>query len=480
MRLAHHLLRHPTGVWHFRLTVPADLREAIGLRVIKRSLGTHDPGTAKEWAYMLGARYAHAFGALRKQGQEMGGKNWDDDAVNEIMRGIGANAPGGVRRWEVQGPGGFMVRTDGSERDNAGGLEALKALKALYGGPLAPPVAVKRKSTAPTLADAVSLYDTVEGKNLKPNTRAQRARACTSFVAKIGAKVRVDDVTRPMAAAWTDDLQRSGLSKRYVANCVSHVAQIFEAQIQKGHISANPVKGVVVMKASEKRALREAGHEWEAFPLEALRLIFDPANLGKTRKEHVRWGALIGLYTGARVSEVAQIFLRDFEKPEGVPCVRLTNDSDGQSLKTAASKRLVPIHPDLLRLGLWERVEALRKQGEERLFPDMRIDSNAGAGNSITKGFSYYLAGLEIKKRRAKGTIGFHSLRKTVIQTLQGSPLAAERRRALVGHEPGDEDTHSVNYMRAWTAAELAEFFPGLKWGEWIDFDGLRRLLPTR
>jgi hypothetical protein len=29
-------------VWHFRLTVPADLREAIGLRIIKRSLGNHD------------------------------------------------------------------------------------------------------------------------------------------------------------------------------------------------------------------------------------------------------------------------------------------------------------------------------------------------------------------------------------------------------------------------------------------------------
>ncbi|MHB1058026.1 MAG: DUF6538 domain-containing protein [Rhodanobacter sp.] len=33
MRLAYHLLRHPSGVWHFRLAVPADLREAFGLRM---------------------------------------------------------------------------------------------------------------------------------------------------------------------------------------------------------------------------------------------------------------------------------------------------------------------------------------------------------------------------------------------------------------------------------------------------------------
>lgn len=40
MRLAHHLLRHPTGLWHFRLTVPRDLHAALGLQVIKKSLGT--------------------------------------------------------------------------------------------------------------------------------------------------------------------------------------------------------------------------------------------------------------------------------------------------------------------------------------------------------------------------------------------------------------------------------------------------------
>jgi hypothetical protein len=47
-------------------------------------------------------------------------------------------------------------------------------------------------------------------------------------VKAIGAKVRVDEVTRPMTAEWANDLQRSGLTKRYVVNMISHVAQIFE------------------------------------------------------------------------------------------------------------------------------------------------------------------------------------------------------------------------------------------------------------
>jgi hypothetical protein len=49
MRLAHHLLRHPSGVFHFRLVVPADLRAVVGLRIIKKSLRTRDPAVARTW-----------------------------------------------------------------------------------------------------------------------------------------------------------------------------------------------------------------------------------------------------------------------------------------------------------------------------------------------------------------------------------------------------------------------------------------------
>jgi integrase len=160
-----------------------------------------------------------------------------------------------------------------------------------------------------------------------------------------------------------------------------------------------------------------------------------------------------------------------------VPCVRLTNDNDGQTLKTSGSKRLVPLHPDLIRLGLMHRVDALRAHGAERLFPEMRIDSNAGTGNALSKCFSYYIKMQGVKPRRKGGIVGFHSLRKTVIQTLQGSTLTAERRRALVGHEPEDTDVHAINYMRPWTAAELSMYFPSLPWGTWLDFEGLKELL---
>ena len=71
MRLAHHLQRHPSGVWHFRMTVPRDLRALLGLRYIKKSLRTRDPMRARLGAYTLSAHYAQIFARIRRMGAGM-------------------------------------------------------------------------------------------------------------------------------------------------------------------------------------------------------------------------------------------------------------------------------------------------------------------------------------------------------------------------------------------------------------------------
>ncbi|WP_448102704.1 DUF6538 domain-containing protein [Luteibacter jiangsuensis] len=128
MRLAHHLLRHPSGTWHFRLIVPKSVRPILGLSVIKRSLGTKDPVVARAWAYALGARCAQMLSTAR-DAMEAGMSKGDDDAVaravGQIQRNVGS---GSIRPWEVETPNGYRIRTDGSDKDNKDGLAALKAI----------------------------------------------------------------------------------------------------------------------------------------------------------------------------------------------------------------------------------------------------------------------------------------------------------------------------------------------------------------
>jgi hypothetical protein len=199
MRLAHHLLRRPSGMWYFRIYIPKDLRSVFGMTIFKRSLGTHDPVSARTCAYALGARCAQIFASARIGTKDLG-MDWDDLLSK-------------IERFEIKaGPDGVSVKTNGTDADNAAGMKALQMAldKPLWPAPkpgsdASQPklnrVSPKQRSDAPTLAQALRQYEEVEAKNIKPNTWMQRQRSSASFLKYIGSGVKVDEVTRPMAAA---------------------------------------------------------------------------------------------------------------------------------------------------------------------------------------------------------------------------------------------------------------------------------------
>lgn len=472
MRFANYLVHRPSG-FAFRLIVPADLQPVIGRRVVKKALGTHDRVTAQAIALGLAAQYALAFRQLRgQQGATMSGKR--PPSVAELVQGFHT---GENEVYHLDIAKGILSATD--EDDHKRAMEALEKLQKTWQPPAMPP---SPQSSAPArsgfgiaLGAAIRSYGAIEAPGLKPDTWDGRQRALKTFAAFFGEYVSVDTITRPQVAEWAGKLITDGASKRTAVNYVSNVTQVFEFLIQQGYVPDNPVKGVLVMKKREKAARKAEGFTWEPFELDQLKRIYSPDNLRRMTKPHMRWCALIGLYTGARVGEVAQIYLRDFVEEQGIWCVRLTADNDGQSVKSESSNRLVPLHPDLIELGLMDRVDRLRAAGEERLFPEVRLDGKAGKGAAVSSGFSHHLtrSTVAVKPRRQNGRVGFHSLRKTVIHALQGSGVSDERRRAFVGHE-GMDDVHSTVYMRPWTAKELSELWAGLKWGEWLDITKFR------
>lgn len=207
MRLAHHLWRDTSGIWYFRVVVPRRLREILGRSLIKQSLRTRDPVQARAWSYVLSARCAQIFATAQgQQGAGMSGKHWDDDAVNSLLGEIRANSSwGGVRKWEVETPDGYKLRTDGSQSDHENGMDALRAI--LKGPKPGPTASVDLCSL--TLDEAIKDYAEVEGATLLPNTWSQRSRALEGFAETIGGYWRVEAITRPMASVWSDGLLRA-------------------------------------------------------------------------------------------------------------------------------------------------------------------------------------------------------------------------------------------------------------------------------
>jgi integrase len=226
----------------------------------------------------------------------------------------------------------------------------------------------------------------------------------------------------------------------------------------------------VIFRKREKVKRRAMG--FKAFTVEQVQTLYAPAALA-TLSEGARWGAVIGLYTGARVSEVGQLALADFTTVDGVPCLTITDEGEGQSVKNDASLRTIPIHPDLLTLGLMERVATLRKKGETRLFPKVKVGAVNGAGNWLSKAFTRHIEAVGITKP-AKGKYGFHSLRKTAIQTMKSAKVPLEWRCAYVGHDLDEE--HVETYSGEYAPRDmLVAVRQGLDWS--LDLSRLRETL---
>jgi len=525
MRIPHYLRRAPSGRWQFIQRVPADLADWFGKRWLKHML-TPDQRAAQVGALALASQYAWAFARIRA-----GAMSKDEEKA--LRAGLAAlYGPSGDRgQFKIKpGPHGPELETDGTEQDNAAGavaydkamerwerIEQAKATAAAHVNSEAYQRAVasinapnpELAKKTPALNDQIVLYFATEHDGKRAQTMKTRRRVADAFADfhEVGKDRPVGEISKAQVVAWLDHLRTTeALSKPSVANYASHLRVIFGWMVERGTITTNPFERVGSFKPREKKQRRAEGFGWEPFDMTQLRGLFAPENLKRARMDHVRWGAMIGLYTGARVGEVAQLVMRDFEERDGVPCIVIRAEGVNQSIKTDQSERLVPIHPDLIRLGLLDAVahrravaktlalaeardagqsEAMAELAAEMAaaqaqFFSIRTDRGNGRGDTISKGFTNLLKVLSIQPKNSAGTVGFHSFRKTMIQHLQGTTKVGEElRRAYTGHEPGDDDSHATNYMRPWTADELAAVFAGIRWGEWLDTNGLRPVLSS-
>lgn len=456
MRLAHHLVKHPSGVWHFRLTVPRDLQPIVGLKVIKKSLGTRDPVMAKAWAYALGARYALAFGRARESTVP---KPRYPGFEIQFGEDEGSDLP--VPR---------SLKTDGSPGDNTAALDALRLMLDMRAprvpkAPVSPPAPeVPRGHRVPTKKAIVAWLAAIKADTL-PKTHMIKRAAVESFMTHYGSNRPISEAIREDVSAWVQALRAGGLATPTLANKTGYLASFLEWCVGQGYCAPfpsdkhNPAKGVVIYRKKDKRRrTKETGYK--PFSTADIQKLFDAENLEKLPGE-ARWGLLLGLYTGARVSEIGQLALDDVLEVDGIPCLRLTDEQPGQSLKTEASRRTIPIHPHLLELGLLERVRRLRLAGKTRLFPAVKVGSVNGMGNWLSKAFFRYRGEVGILPP-GKGKHGFHSFRSTLIQALQDMRVPAEIRAAYVGHDLDDE--HYNSYSREARPGEMLEAIGMVGW----------------
>lgn len=182
-------------------------------------------------------------------------------------------------------------------------------------------------------------------------------------------------------------------------------------------------------------------------------------------RPHFYWLPLLGIYTGARLNELSQLYITDLKVTDtGVYYLdfnldgpdKLDADEPDKSLKTVNSQRIVALHPHLIELGLPPYVKALSEAGYCRLFPELKRDEVKGYGKPAGSWFNERFLGKQLAIPR-DGKRTFHSFRHTFITALSELGVPPDIQAQLAGHSRG-ETIAAVRYRKDTDAERLLDY----------------------
>jgi integrase len=172
------------------------------------------------------------------------------------------------------------------------------------------------------------------------------------------------------------------------------------------------------------------------------------------------WLPLLGLCTGARINELAQLHLSDVEKDMAVWYIDINRKTPDKSLKNNWSARKIPLHPRLIELGFGDWCAELRKAGFKRVFPELSWNSTSRYAKDPIRVMSQQFEALGLPR---DGTKVFHSFRHGVNNALQKSTAMPDwMRKRFMGHEPG-AGVNEKHYLSDPTPIEMSPFIESLK-----------------
>jgi len=223
--------------------------------------------------------------------------------------------------------------------------------------------------------------------------------------------------TRGKAIAEVVEIsEKLGLPRLMPQTINSHLAKlaaILRYGNEKGWVPGFPASKLHVrddVDPSDKR---------DPFSIDQLQKIFtssvwSPGMVERTARPQRFWVPLMALFTGARIGEIVALRPQDFEMKQGILVIKIANDPAHRKTKGRRS-RVIPVHSELVRMGLDDYVSARREAKAQLLFEGEKANSLAQWGDSLSDWFARTLTKLEMPSPK----LTFHSFRHSFEDALR-------------------------------------------------------------
>jgi integrase len=288
-----------------------------------------------------------------------------------------------------------------------------------------------------------------------------------------GKSPRDKDRTLADIIAEADAAGAERIAERTVKRHLSALTVFFRYAVDRGHLTNSQreeLAGGHRFKAprKSKKAQRDA---WTSEELSAL--FASPAWTGclsahfrsKPGPNIIRdskyWLPLLALFHGARLEELADLYGRDVRQVDGIWTLHITEgvekpEGGRRRLKTSHAERLIPLHPELQRMGFMAYVQETVPSGNDPVFPDLEPQGkDRRRGPRMTRWFQNYRRQIGLYREG----VAHHSFRHTAITRLTEAITDFQQvrhRDYLMGHSAGGGEG-SVRYDKGPELKAVAE-----------------------
>jgi len=361
-----------------------------------------------------------------------------------------------------------------------------------------------------TLSDLIAAYTEEHGVTWSKSTISATDTVFTFLKWALGDNKKLSEISRPVGREIFDKLKRlpkgrtknkelDGLSfdrclakaeklglptigvKTINGTYMAFIIPMFNWAVSERWIDFNPFENLKARQT--KKAKAEAlENKKPTYSTSQLQTLFNsepwtPRDEYHEGKPFHFWGAFIALFHGFRLGEVSSLLVSDIipdDDNEGLAFRLKEHFDDGEderTFKTANATRVVPIHPELIKLGFLRFVNEQRATGHRQLFPEARLNKKKGKwGAKLGEWFNARSRATETKPSRCT----FHSLRHTFEDALRDAGLHGTAEGQALGGRKTDyriananADTVADNYGTRFKTSRLKPLiakiqYPGL------------------
>ncbi len=237
-------------------------------------------------------------------------------------------------------------------------------------------------------------------------------------------------IVKPLCVTFKSALVADGLKVASVNRMLMLLNHWLKWCRNNDYLTVVPTEGLKL----SSRAHRASSTKKEAFTEDDMRTILTHPHL--TKRKDGRWRetyqcAMLTACTGARAGEVAQLFVEDIRREDGIDYMDI-NNAHGKYVKNSTSIRKVPLHSAFLGVtGFMDYVAEMRKQkGLVQLYPHIASKNSTLMTMFFTRLLKKH-CGIVTKTKTQ------HSFRHWMNQALAKANVNPAIRHRIMGHAQG-------------------------------------------